>query len=238
MPVAFTPIQSLYTRQQIHEATRLSLDVVGYWIKESLLRAKEAEGQGRGKHRRFGFEALHIAGILAEIQRYGVGLAGLRQIAKLLWASAGIPVVFPGITERAVLDSRTLISARAAHPLKGTLSRGDEGVCYFEDWLEERQNSRIAIDPMAFELESRMSPELYSIMALYFDLFSERSFTSTNSRLYVVRLESDDIALLPSNIPESEGVENFPSYLSVNASRIIRDIWGLDAGRTAPQPIK
>lgn len=235
MSIAFSPLQALYTRQQIHEATGLSLDVIGYWIKEGLLRAKEAEGEGRGKHRRFGFEALHIAAILVEVHRYGVGLAGLRAIAKVLWGSVRMPVLFPGITEKAVLDCRMLISARRTYPSKASLEEDNEEAFCFEDWQEENQKTRIAIDPMAFELESVMTPELYSVFALHFDLFSERSFTSPNTRLFVFRLETGEIAVLPPDLPESDGVEDFPSYLNLNVSRIIRGIWdGLSSQEPSP----
>jgi len=235
MPIAFSPLQSLYTRQQIHEATGLSLDTLGYWIKEGLLRAKEAEGEGRGKHRRFGFEALHIAAILSELHSYGIGLAGLRAVTKVLWGSVAVPVLFPSITEKAVLDCQMLTIARRTYPPKASLREGQKEVQSFEDWLENKQQTRIAIDPMAFELESVMTPELYSVVAVYFDLFSERSFTSTGQRLFVFRLENGEIAIMPPDIPESDGVEELPSFLSLNVSRIIRSIWvGIQSDQPSP----
>lgn len=228
MPVAFTPIQSLYTRQQIHEATGLSLDVLGYWIKDGLLRAREAEGEGRGKHRQFGFEALHIAALLAEIHGYGVGLAGLRRVAALLWRSVDVTAPFPGITEEAVLDCWELIRLRKSYPPKASLADGDTETISFEEWLEAKQKTASALDDMAFQLEPKMSRELYRLLALHFDLFSERSFASPHTRLYVISLENDDIDLLPTDILESDRIEQLTSYLNINASRIIRDIWGLD----------
>jgi transposase-like protein len=91
--------------------------------------------------------------------------------------------------------------------------------------LEDNQQTRIAIDPMSFELESRMTPELYSVLAIHFDLFSDRSFNSTGQRLFVFRLANDEIAILPPDLPESDGVNELPSFLSLNVSRIIRSIW-------------
>jgi hypothetical protein len=235
MPIAFSPLQASYTRQQIHEATGLSLDVIGYWIKEGLLRANEAEGQGRGKHRRFGFEALHIAAILAELHRYGIGLTGLRGVADALWSAARLLEQFPGITENVVLDCRSVVSARKTYPPRASLLEADDETYCFEDWFEEMQSGKAAINPSAFQLEPIMTSELYAAFALHFDLFSERSFSSPHTRLLVARLPAGEVALWPTDIPGSEQVETLPAYLKLNVSLIIRGIWdGLRSQEPSP----
>lgn len=85
MPFSLSPFDGRYTRQQVSEATDLEVDVLSYWIKEGLLKAAEGEGLGRGKHRLFGFEAIHIAAVLKELGCYGVQVGGLRQVSELLW---------------------------------------------------------------------------------------------------------------------------------------------------------
>jgi len=227
MPIAFNPFRALYTRQQVHEATGLSLDLLGYWIKEGLLRAKEAEGLGRGKHRRFGFEALHIVAILAEVHHYGVGLTGLRPIADILWDVAALPERFPGVTENAVLDCKVLHSARRRYPPRVSCvsaTDNDEDVECFEDWLDTQQ-AIAPIDPMAFELEHIFTPSLHIAFALYFDLFSDRTFVDLDIRLFVVRLPSGRVAILPTDVPESGKIPLLSAYLSLNVSSIIHSIW-------------
>src|SRR3546814_11850995 len=100
MPLSLSPFDGRYTRQQVSEATDLEVDVLSYWIKEGLLKAAEGEGLGRGKHRLFGFEAIHIAAVLKELGRYGVQVGGLRQISELLWGVVAFCSDHADITER------------------------------------------------------------------------------------------------------------------------------------------
>jgi hypothetical protein len=237
MPLAFNPIHGLYTRQQIREATGLSLDVIGYWIKEGLLKAKRSEGLGSGKHRQFGFEAIHIAAVLAEVHRFGVGISGLRGIAKALWGAVVLPILYPGVTETDVLDCEELSRARKKYPRRSA-SEGANGDYCFEDWLDEKQGSRNAFGPKAFELEGHLTPELYGIFALHFDLFSPRTFAKeANGRLFVFRIDDQNLGILSQDVAERNGGKDLPTFISLDISRIIRGIWtGLDDGVAASEP--
>src|SRR3546814_7442459 len=87
-----------------------------------LLKAAEGEGLGRGKHRLFGFEAIHIAAVLKELGRYGVQVGGLRQVSELLWGVVAFCSDHADITEDVRADASLLRRARARYSDKATLS--------------------------------------------------------------------------------------------------------------------
>src|SRR3546814_9571073 len=122
MPLSLSPFDGRYTRQQVSEATDLEVDVLSYWIKEGLLKAAEGEGLGRGKHRLFGFEAIHIAAVLKELGRYGVQVGGLRQVSELLWGVVAFCWDHADITEDVRADASLLRRARERYSEKATLS--------------------------------------------------------------------------------------------------------------------
>src|SRR3546814_15977231 len=123
MPLSLSPFDGRYTRQQVSEATDLEVDVLSYWIKEGLLKAAEGEGLGRGKHRLFGFEAIHIAAVLKELGRYGVQVGGLRQVSELLWGVVAFCSAHAAITEDVRADASLLRSHIARYFDKDSLSK-------------------------------------------------------------------------------------------------------------------
>lgn len=153
MPLPVSPLQGRYTRQQIAAATGIESELLAYWIKEGLLIAAQGEGLGKGKHRLFGFEAIHIAAVLKELGRYGVQTAGLKQIASLLWRIVAFCSDHPDITETMALDASALRKARARYPARASLASGEKpsAIDYscFEDWLEDHPS----LNAKAFEME-------------------------------------------------------------------------------------
>ena len=74
---------SSYTRNELSAATAVPGEMLAYWIKLGLI-VPRTDSAGKGKHRRFGFEAIHIGALLAELSRYGMNGAALRRAASRL----------------------------------------------------------------------------------------------------------------------------------------------------------
>ncbi len=199
-----------FSRKQLSAATGVPGDLLAYWIKLGLLRPMGG-GDGKGKHRQFGFQAVHIAAVLAELGRYGMNGASLRRAAATLWGIIDFARRRPDITERDTLDCADLKLARQA---------GD-----FEDWLALRQQGKAAIGARAFEMESWFDDTAKLGFELYFDMFSERSFTDRTTR-WIVAIEADALMILPEGmLIELPQLMGLPSYISLNVSNIVQLAW-------------
>lgn len=76
------------------ELTRLSDNVLGFWLKNGLVRASSGGG-GKGSHRRFDRMQISIAAILGEVHRLGANIAALRNLALLLQRGVEISTELP-----------------------------------------------------------------------------------------------------------------------------------------------
>lgn len=72
-----------FTRQEIAQRVGVGEEVLAFWIKNELIVSTEGGG-GAGRHRRFDRFQVNIAGILAELRRFGVNVGALRSLAALL----------------------------------------------------------------------------------------------------------------------------------------------------------
>ena len=86
------------TRQQLSVAIGVPGETIAYWLKEGLLFALGEPKHGRGNHRRFGYEAVHIAAILAELSRYRMNTTGLRNLSSRLWDAVELGRLHPDFT--------------------------------------------------------------------------------------------------------------------------------------------
>ncbi|AIT81034.1 MerR family transcriptional regulator [Novosphingobium pentaromativorans] len=228
MPLPASLFQGRYTRQQIANAVGIASDLLAYWIREGLLIAAEGEGLGKGKHRFFGFEAVHIAAVLKELGRYGVQTAGLKQVASLLWGVFAFGSKHPDITESDMLRAAYLRRARAKYPARASLAQGEEEASRedygsFEDWLEHHTDTT----EKAFEIEPWLDEKAQLRFALYFDLFAENVFDQEHTR-WMFFHEDDQLIAVPEEFYTGPyDLENVPSYIMVDLSLIIKPLWML-----------
>lgn len=109
-----------FGRQQLSELTAIDDDVLGYWIREGLLRPL-AGGDGKGKHRRFDYRQVNIAALLGEMRGIGVNISGLRSFAAIMQRGVEIADSGPWTVGELefVLELRHRVDAfSAGEPLK------------------------------------------------------------------------------------------------------------------------
>lgn len=213
--MAYRISSELLSRQQIAAALALGGEVLSYWLKGGLLRAREGEGGGKGVHRRFGYEALHIGAILAEVSRYGANTGTLGILADLLWNAWTYGQQMDRYTETDVLDWVTLVRTRER-------LANDPGA--FDTWLAGR-TGHLAISPQAFELERDVDPVMELVFALYFDLFTREIDPDLDLIWMAAPTASDSFMLLPEATHFSALTEKLPSRIKLNVSRIIAIAW-------------
>lgn len=109
-----------FGRQQLSELTAIDDDVLGYWIREGLLRPL-AGGDGKGKHRRFDYRQVNIAALLGEMRGIGVNISGLRSFAAIMQRGVEIADSGPwtvGELEFVVELQQRIFKFSAGKPLK------------------------------------------------------------------------------------------------------------------------
>lgn len=204
MPLTVSPLQGLYTRQQIADKVGIASDLLAYWIKEGLLLAAEGEGLGKGKHRLFGFEAIHVAAVLKELGHNGLQTAGLKQIASLLWRVAAFGWESSDETKRMALDAVALRNARARYRARSPLAAGE---------------AQGTVD------EGDLAVEL--AFALHHELFTEAIFERLDGRWMFIHSD-DGLLAVPEDFARGMvNLDRIRSYLVINLSLIIRPIWML-----------
>lgn len=82
-----SPVDQLYTRQQVANLVGVTDDVMAYWLKQGLL-IPTSGGGGRGDHRRFDFVQVNIAAVFAQLREFGSNIGALRSLAVTLQAAA------------------------------------------------------------------------------------------------------------------------------------------------------
>jgi len=119
------PVARQFSRQQVQEITGISDDVLGYWLREGLLVAIPSEGR---KHRRFGFEQLHVAVILNAMRSLGANISVLRAFAGAM--QHGIVIATKSGLDHEQL-SRGIDLARSLNRFR----RGEVVKVYRDEWL-------------------------------------------------------------------------------------------------------
>lgn len=70
----------LFSRVELHRKTGIPDDVLNYWLREGVLRAREG-GDGRGSPRRFDYPEITLAAILDELRGFGLNAAALKGLS-------------------------------------------------------------------------------------------------------------------------------------------------------------
>ncbi len=164
------PVAQVFSRQQVSERVGVADDVLGYWMKEGLLVPIPADGQRR--HRRFAYEQLHVAGLLNELRKFGVNIAGLRGFASLL--QRGIAVGSQFDMHCSALDTAASLSRYLHRFVAGEIVEVSAGLSYDEDMKlilagRSSETRRPATDEMEIILEygrsDYASPEEIAVVA-------------------------------------------------------------------------
>lgn len=71
----------LFSRVELHRKTGIPDDVLNYWLREGVLRAREG-GDGRGNPRRFDYPEIMLAAILDELRSFGLNVAALKGLSE------------------------------------------------------------------------------------------------------------------------------------------------------------
>lgn len=219
-----------YSRQQLSTVAQLPGDVIAYWLREGLLVAKAGEALGSGKHRRFGFEAVHITAILAELGRYGITSKGLGAVASSLWRAAALAETHADITEKDALDCEALKRARERYPSRyspdhrSAAGAGDHKS--FEAWLESR-TGHVAITTRVFAMESWFTEQRASDFHIRFDLFSKHAFTRKGSGLIIRPAEDGGSSVTLRDLADGHchGLEALPSFITLPIFPLVDRAW-------------
>ncbi|MBD8552361.1 MerR family transcriptional regulator [Sphingomonas sp. CFBP 8764] len=153
-PLPEYPVAQVFSRQQVAERVGIADDVLGYWMKEGLLVPIPLEGARR--HRRFAYQQLHVAGLLNELRKFGVNIAGLRGFAALL--QRGIAVGSQFAMHCSALDIAASLSRLLHRYAAGEVVEVSAGLTYDEDMKlilagRSSETRRPAIDELEIILE-------------------------------------------------------------------------------------
>lgn len=70
----------LFTRIELRQKTGIPDDVLNYWMREGVLRARVG-GEGRGNPRRFDYPEVMLAAILDQLRGFGLSVAALKGLS-------------------------------------------------------------------------------------------------------------------------------------------------------------
>ena len=228
MALPFDPHALQMTRQQLSKAVRLPSETIAYWLKEGLIFAIGKPKLGRGNHRRFGYEAIHIAAVLAELSRYGINTSGLRNLSSLLWEAVRLGRGHPKFTAHDMFCCRNLLAG------KELAERGE--------FVPDHQNINIARMRDSSQIDSNRDgtgiPSLRHVQMMewfdvrsakllmaYADLMSDEVFIAEIQTWYVSIGYDDDFNLVVESDPWAPDVEDSDSYICLNVSKIVQRAW-------------
>ncbi len=216
------------TRQQLSVAIGMPAETIAYWLKEGLLYGLGDPKQGRGNHRRFGYEAIHIAAVLAELSRYGMNTTGLRNLSSRLWIAVELGHLCPDYTPHDFSCCKNLlmgieISARGEKipdimSLKAALNRDDEGV----------KNGFYPKDtpgPRHVKMIKWLNVDAARLLEAYADLMNHEILLRDMPKWFVSVNLNGSVDFLLEDDPSGENVVGRSSYICLDIKKIVSRAW-------------
>ncbi len=216
------------TRQQLSVAIGVPGDTLAYWLKEKLIFALGEPKHGRGNHRRFGYEAIHIAAILAELSRYGMNTTGLRNLSSRLWRAVELGRLHPDFTPFDFMCCKNLLSGREAAAqgkmvpdimsIDSALARDDVDV-------ENEVYPSGTPGPRHVEMMEWFSIDAARLLTAYADLMSRDIFSHDVPKWFVSANLSGSVEFILEDDPSGEDVEGRASYICLDIKEIVNRAW-------------
>jgi len=212
------------TRQQLSVAIGLPGDTIAYWLKEGLIFALSDQKHGRGNHRRFGYEAVHIAAILAELSRYGMNTTGLRNLSSRLWHAVELGRLHPDFTPLDFMCCKNLLLG------KELAARGEEvpdimsiGSALTRD--DDRGEKEGTPGPRHVKMMEWFSIDAARLLTAYADLMSRDIFLHDVPKWFVSANPNGSIEFILEDDPSGEDVEGRASYICLDVKEIVNRAW-------------
>lgn len=216
------------TRQQLSVAIGVPGETIAYWLKERLIFALGDQNQGRGNHRRFGYEAVHIAAVLAELSRYGMNTTGLRNISSRLWRAVELGLAHPNFTSFDISCCKNLlmgseIAARGEQvpdimSVEFALTRDD-------DEVENDVYPAGTPGPRHVKMMEWFSIESARLLTVYEDLMSRNIFYHDVPKWFVIAEANGSVELILADDPSGKNIEDRASYICLDIKNIVKRAW-------------
>jgi DNA-binding transcriptional MerR regulator len=228
MALSFDPHALQVTRQHLSEAIRVPPETIAYWLKEGLIFALGKPKLGRGNHRRFGYEAVHIAAVLAELSRYGMNTNGLRNLSSLLWEAVKLGRHHSGFTTHDLYCCKNLLSGKEIAEQGGKVPDHKN-----IEMARTRDSSSIDPNRGAICIPSLRHVKMMEwfdvksarLLIAYSDLMGDDAFLLRVGSWYVARAHDGSFELIVESDPWGRSVDELDSYICLNIAKILRRTW-------------
>lgn len=141
----------LFTRVELRQKTGIPDDVLNYWMREDVLRAREG-GEGRGNPRRFDYPEVMLAAILDQLRGFGLSVAALKGLSDRFHAAIDF-FREHGLTRKNFHEFQTLRDAKTMEerelPVYGRTTEPEKYPQY--EWEENKHRPGIYLAKLDFE---------------------------------------------------------------------------------------
>ncbi len=216
------------TREQLSVAIGVPGETLAYWLKEKLIFALGDQKLGRGNHRRFGYEAVHIAAVLAELSRYGMNTSGLRNLSSRLWHAVELGRLHPDFTPDDLGRCKNLLAgeiiAAQGHEVPDIMNKDlalkrDATDVYNEVYPPGTPG------PRQVKMMDWFSIESGRLLMAYDDLMSRNIFLHDVPKWFVSAAFDGSVELILEDDPSGRDVKGCASYICINIKEVVNRAW-------------
>lgn len=216
------------TRQQLSIAIGVNGETIAYWLKEGLIFALGDQKLGRGNHRRFGYEAVHIAAILAELSRYGMNTTGLRNLSSRLWRAVELGRLHPDFTPIDFMCCKNLLMGND-FAVRGEnvpdIMSIDLALTRDDNDVENEVYPIGTPGPRHVKMMKWFSIDSARLLTAYADLMSRDIFFHDVPKWFVSANSKGSIEFILEDDPSGDDVEGRASYICLDIKEIVNRAW-------------
>ncbi len=216
------------TRQQLSVAIGVNGETIAYWLKEGLIFALGDQKLGRGNHRRFGYEAVHIAAILAELSRYGMNTTGLRNLSSRLWRAVELGRLHPDFTPIDFMCCKNLLMGND-FAVRGEnvpdIMSIDLALTRDDNDVENEVYPIGTPGPRHVKMMEWFSIDSARLLTAYADLMSRDIFFHDVPKWFVSANSKGSIEFILEDDPSGDDVEGRASYICLDIKEIVNRAW-------------
>lgn len=216
------------TRQQLSVAIGVNGETIAYWLKEGLIFALGDQKLGRGNHRRFGYEAVHIAAILAELSRYGMNTTGLRNLSSRLWRAVELGRLHPDFTPIDFMCCKNLLMGND-FAVRGEnvpdIMSIDLALTRDDNDVENEVYPIGTPGPRHVKMMEWFSIDSARLLTAYADLMSRDIFFHDVPKWFVSANSKGSIEFILEDDPSGSDVEGRASYICLDIKEIVNRAW-------------
>ncbi len=216
------------TRQQLSVAIGVNGETIAYWLKEGLIFALGDQKLGRGNHRRFGYEAVHIAAILAELSRYGMNTTGLRNLSSRLWRAVELGRLHPDFTPIDFMCCKNLLMGND-FAVRGEnvpdIMSIDLALTRDDNDVENEVYPIGTPGPRHVKMMEWFSIDSARLLTAYADLMSRDIFFHDVPKWFVSANSKGSIEFILEDDPSGDDVEGRASYICLDIKEIVKRAW-------------